>query len=100
MTIRVVIIWVIPAQERAFPDFQRVDHLNESSPEGFSKTNVTNASTIYKYMKRGLKYDTKADFTQLANVVGSYTVGNFTIVISTMIVHIFQNIPTKTRNVT
>ena len=40
-------------------------------------------------MERVLKGDTKAEFTQQANVVESRTAGNFTTVMATMTLHIF-----------
>ena len=51
--------------------------------------NVTTDSPIYKYMKRVLKGDSKAEFTQQANLVGSFTIDDFTTVMATMTVHIF-----------
>ena len=50
---------------------------------------VTTGPPMYKFMERLLKGDAKAEFTQQANLVGSCTVGNFTTVMATMIVHIF-----------
>ena len=57
--------------------------------EGLVGQNVTTGPLMYKWMERVLKGDAKADFTQKANLVGSCTVGNFTTVMATMIVHIF-----------
>ena len=43
----------------------------------------------YKYMQLLLKGDAKAEFIDKANFVGNLTVGNFSIVMATMTVHIF-----------
>ena len=51
--------------------------------------NITTGSPMYKCMERVLKGDAKAEFTQQAYLVGSHTVGNFTTVMATMIVHNF-----------
>ena len=54
----------------------------------FQKTlvgqNVTTGPSMYKCMERVLKGDAKAEFTQQANLVGSYTVGNFTTVMKVL----------------
>ena len=50
--------------------------------------NVTTGPPMYKCMERVLKGDTKAEFTQQANLARSCTVGNFTTVMATMTVHI------------
>ena len=52
--------------------------------------NFTIGSLMNKYMKRMMKGDTKAKFTQQANLVGSRTVGNFTTVMATMTVYNFS----------
>ena len=41
-------------------------------------------------MERVLKGDTKAEFLQKANLVGSCTVAKFTMVMATMTVHVFH----------
>ena len=46
--------------------------------------NVTTGPPMYKCMERVLKGDTKAEFLQQANLVGSHTVANFTMVIAAM----------------
>ena len=51
--------------------------------------NVTTGSTMYKCMERVLKGDAKAEFLQKANLVGSHTVANCTMVMATMTVHVF-----------
>ena len=51
--------------------------------------NVTTDAPMYKFMERVLKGDTKDKFLQKANVVGSHTVANFTMVMATMTVHVF-----------
>ena len=51
--------------------------------------NVTIGPPMYKCMERVLKGDSKAEFLQKANLVGSHTVANFTMVMATMTVHIF-----------
>ena len=48
--------------------------------------NITTDPPIFKCIERVLEGDSKADFSQWANLVGSCTVGNFTTV---MAVHIF-----------
>ena len=55
----------------------------------FVGQNVTTGPPKYKCMERVLKGDAKADFLQQANLVGSYTVANFTKVMAIMTVHIF-----------
>ena len=44
---------------------------------------------MYECMEGVLKGDTEAEFTQQSNLVGSRTVGSFTMVIATMIMNIF-----------
>ena len=44
---------------------------------------------MYKYIERMLKGDTKDEFLQQANLVGSYTVANFNTILATVTVHIF-----------
>ena len=51
--------------------------------------NITTGPPMYKCIERVLKGDTKAKFTQQANLVGSCTVANITTVMATMTVHIF-----------
>ena len=51
--------------------------------------NIITGPPMYKCMERVLKGDTKAEFLQQANLVGSHTVANFTTVMVTMTVHIF-----------
>ena len=51
--------------------------------------NVTIGPTIYECMESVLKGDTKAEFLQQANLVGNFTVANFTTVMATMTVHVF-----------
>ena len=51
--------------------------------------NITTIVPMYECMERVLKDDGKAEFTQQANFVGSYIVGNFTMLMATMTVHIF-----------
>ena len=51
--------------------------------------NITTGSAMYKYVERSLKGIAKTEFTQQANLVGSCTVDNFTMVMTTMTVHIF-----------
>ena len=50
--------------------------------------NITSGSTLYKCMERMLKGDTKAEFLQKANLVGS-TVANIILLIATTTVHAF-----------
>ena len=50
---------------------------------------VTTGPPMYKCMEQILNGNTKAEFTQQANFVGSHTAGNFTTVMATMTVHIF-----------
>ena len=51
--------------------------------------NITSGLPIYGCMKRVLKGDAKAEFTQQADLVGSCTVGNFSTLMATMTVQIF-----------
>ena len=51
--------------------------------------NVTTGPPMCECMERVLKGDAKAEFLQQATLAGSRTVANFTIVMATMIVHIF-----------
>ena len=44
---------------------------------------------MYECMESILKGDATSEFTQLANIVGSCTVSNFSTVMATMTVHIF-----------
>ena len=44
---------------------------------------------MYKCTERVLKGDAKADFVPQANLVGSGTVTNFTMVMATKTVHVF-----------
>ena len=53
------------------------------------RQNVTTVSPMYECIERGLKGQINIEFTQQANLVGSCTIGNFTIVTATMTVHIF-----------
>ena len=52
--------------------------------------NVTAGPPMYKCMEWVLKGDAKAESTEQANLVESYTVGNFTTVMATMTMHIFS----------
>ena len=52
--------------------------------------NITTDPPMHKCMEWVLKDDAKAKFTQLANLVESRTVGNFTTVMATMTMHIFS----------
>ena len=51
--------------------------------------NVTTDPPMYTCMERVLKDDAKAEFLQQANLVGSCTVANFTMVMAAIIAHIF-----------
>ena len=50
---------------------------------------MTTGPSMYKCMERVVKGDAKAKFLQYVNLVGSGTIGNFTVVIVTMTMHIF-----------
>ena len=56
--------------------------------KSFVGQNMTAGSPIYKCMERMLKGDVKAEFLQQANLVGSCTVTNVTMVMATMTVNI------------
>ena len=49
-------------------------------------------------MKRVLKGDAKVEFTQYANLVGSRSVGNFTILMTKITIHIFPVLAYQARN--
>ena len=53
--------------------------------------NVTTGPSIYKYVERVPKGDAKVEFLQKANLVGSHTVANLTMIMATMTMHIFPN---------
>ena len=53
------------------------------------RQNITADPPMYMCMVRVLKGDAKAEYLQQANLVSSWTVTNFTTVMSTMTVHIF-----------
>ena len=50
---------------------------------------ATSGPPMYKCMEKVLKRDTKAEYLQKPNLVGSQTVANFTTVMATMTIHIF-----------
>ena len=50
---------------------------------------VTTGAPMYKCIETILRGDAKTKFALQANLVGDYTVGNFTMVMATMTVYIF-----------
>ena len=59
--------------------------------------NVTTSSPMYKSMEMLLKGDRKARFLQQANLTGSHTVSNFSVVMMTMTLNIFPKDTFKDR---
>ena len=66
-----------------------MDHLHGLSPEEPDTTECHYRSTYAQVHRKGAEGDTKAEFHQNANLVGSRTVANFTTVMETMTVHVF-----------